>query len=92
MKASKSKCHLFISGSENITINVDGNMKEKIPMKKSLVLVDYNLKFNRHLDSVLKKPVQKVNSLSRILPYYMNFEKRRILMNRFLRHSSNVAL
>ena len=37
MKASKSKCHLFISGSENITINVDGNMKEKIPMKKSLV-------------------------------------------------------
>ena len=29
MKANKDKCHLLISGSENITINVDENIIEK---------------------------------------------------------------
>ena len=29
MKANKEKCHLLISGSENITINVDGNIVGK---------------------------------------------------------------
>ena len=29
MKANKDKCHLLISDSENITINVDGNIIEK---------------------------------------------------------------
>ena len=26
-KANKEKCHLLISGSENITVNVDGNIQ-----------------------------------------------------------------
>ena len=44
------------------------------------VNVDYNLKFNEFLESMLKKAVRKVNALSRILPY-RNFEKRLTLMN-----------
>ena len=53
MKANKDKCHLHISGSENITINVDNNMIEKSTYEKLLgVNVDYNLKFNEHLDNI----------------------------------------
>ena len=29
MKANRNKCHLLISGSENIIINVDGNIMGK---------------------------------------------------------------
>ena len=29
MKANKDKCHLLVSGIENITINVDGSIIEK---------------------------------------------------------------
>ena len=83
MKAEKDKCHLLISGSENITINVDRNIIEKSICDKLLGLnVDYKLKFNEHLQSILKKAGQNVNAFLRILPY-KNFEKRHIFMNLF---------
>ena len=89
MKVNKDKCHLLISCSENITINVDGNIIGKSICGKLLdVSTDYKLKFKEHLDSILKKAGQKVNALSRILPY-MNFEKRRILMKSFFTSQFN---
>ena len=89
MKANKEKCHLLISCSENITINVDGNIIGKSISEKLLgVNVDYKLKFNEHLDSIFKKAGPKVNFVSRILPY-TNFEKRRILMNSFFTSQFN---
>ena len=89
MKANKDKCHLLIGGSENITINVDGNIIGKNICEKLLgVNVDYKLKFNEHLDSILKKAGRKIHALSRILPY-MNFEKRRLLMNSFFTSQFN---
>ena len=46
-KANKDKCHLLISSSENIAINVDGNITGKSICEKLLgVNVDYKLKFN----------------------------------------------
>ena len=62
MKANKGKCHLLISISENITINVDDNITEKNICEKILGL------------KIKKKTGRKVNALSRILRY-MNFEK-----------------
>ena len=60
VKAKKDKCHLFISGIENITINVDGNITGKSICEKLLgVNIDYKLKFNEHLNSILKKQVEK---------------------------------
>ena len=60
VKAKKDKCHLFISGSENITINVDGNITGKSICEKLLgVNIDYKLKLNEHLDSILKKAGRK---------------------------------
>ena len=89
MKANKDKCRLRISCSDNITINVDGNILGKSICEKLLgVNVDYKLKFNEHLDSIFKKAGRKVNARSRILPY-MNFEKRRILMNSFFTSQFN---
>ena len=83
MKAKKNKCYFLISRSENITINVDGNIIEKSICEKLVGLkVDYKLKFNEHLQSILKKGGRNVNAFLRILPY-KNFEKRRIFMNMF---------
>ena len=83
MEAKKDKCHLLISGSEIIIINVDGNIKEKSICEKLLGLnVDYKVKFNEHLESVFKKADRNVNAFLRILPY-KNFEKRCIFMNLF---------
>ena len=85
MKANKDQCHLLITGSENITINVDGSIIGKSICEKLLgVNVDYKLKFSERLDSVLKNVGQKVNALSRILK-----KKPRILMNSFFTSQFN---
>ena len=56
MKAKKDRCHLPISYSENITVDVDGNITEKSICEKLLGLkVDYKLKLNEHLESIFKK-------------------------------------
>ena len=60
MKANKDKCHLLISCSDNITINVDGNIIRKSICEKLLgANVDYELKFKEHLESILKKSRSK---------------------------------
>ena len=49
-----TNCHLIIS-SKNITINVGGNLIEKSIFEKLLGLnIDYKLKLNKQLDSILK--------------------------------------
>ena len=58
-ESKKDKCYLLISGSENITISVDGNIIEKCICEKLLgVNVDYKLKLNEHLESILRKQVE----------------------------------
>ena len=54
MKANKDKFHLLKSGSEDITIYVDGDVIDQSICEKPFgVNVDYKLKFNEHLDSIL---------------------------------------
>ena len=56
MKANKDKCLLLISGSENVPINVDGNIIGKSICEKVLgVNVNFKLNLNEHLRSILKK-------------------------------------
>ena len=53
MKANKDKFHLLISGSKNITINVDGNIIAKRICENLLgVNVDSKLRLNEHLGSI----------------------------------------
>ena len=77
MNVNKDNCHLLISGSQNITINVDGNIIGKSICEKLLgVNINYKLNFNEHLlRQYFKKAGQKVNALSRTL-LYMSFEKK----------------
>ena len=76
IKAKKDKYHLLISGSENFTINLDGNIIGKSICENLLGLkVDYKLKFTEHLESILKKAGRNVNAFLRVLPY-KNFEKK----------------
>ena len=82
-ESKKDKCYFLISGSENITINEDGNITEKSICEKLLgVNVDYKLKLNEHLENILKKASRNVNAFLRILPY-KNLEKSSIFMNLF---------
>ena len=67
---------------------IENNIEKSTYEKLLGVNVDYNLKFNEHLESTLKKAVRKVNVLSRILPY-RNFVKRSILMNSCFRSQFN---
>ena len=58
-ESKKDKSYLLISGSEIIPINVDGNIREKSICEKLLsVNVDYKLKLNEHLESILKRQVE----------------------------------
>ena len=61
MKVNKDNCHLLISSSQNISINVDGNIIGKSICEKLLgVNIDYKLKFNEHLlRQYLKNQVKK---------------------------------
>ena len=60
---------------------------QAVTVKKLLgVKIDSQLKFNNHLETIIKKACQKVHVLSRIT-LYMCISKRKLLMNAFLRLS-----
>ena len=62
-------------------INVENNQITNSKCEKLLgIKIDHNLTFNAHIDEICKKASQKMNALSRIVPY-MNITKRRTLLN-----------
>ena len=52
------------------------------------IKLDSKLNFNSHINDICQKPGQKLNAISRITPY-MNFAKRRLLVNAFFYSQSN---
>ena len=64
-------------------INLTPRNKGTLHKEEQLHLnIDYKLKFNEHLESILKRAGQNVNAILRILPF-KNFEKRHIFINFF---------
>ena len=62
-------------------INVDNNQITNSKCQKLLgIKIDHKLTFNAHIDEICKKAGQKMNALSRVIPY-MNITKRRSLLN-----------
>ena len=58
---------VWLSKSITRTSSLIENIIEKSAYEKLLgVNVDYNLKFNEHLESILKKAIRKVNALENI--------------------------
>ena len=88
MVLNPDKCHYMCLGS-----NVDGteelnslsyklnNSKEE---KMLGIVIDRNLKFENHIDSICRKASQKLSALNRISPY-LDINKRKIIYNSMIK-------
>ena len=84
VKTNTDKSHLLLSGKNNLTASIDGNVIESEDNQVLLgITIDSNLSFNKHSKNLCKKARAKVNALARISSY-MNFLKRRIVMKSFI--------
>ena len=84
-KSNAHKCHLLVSTSETVKIQVGNYNIANSKCEKLLgINFDHNLNFDKHLSELCKKASRKINALSRITPY-MNVSKKRILMNAFFK-------
>ena len=85
MKANYDKCHLPVSGKNNVTMNASGFKIRNTECEKLLgIKVDCGMKFENYLNGVIKKASNKINALSRVTPF-MNLSKKKMLMNSFFK-------
>ena len=84
MKANSDKSHLLLHFNEPSTLVIDSSFIET-NTKEALLGIpnEKDLKFDNYVNSLCKKPRQKLNALPRLAPY-MNVEKRRIIMKAFI--------
>ena len=66
------------------TIELENTSSEKLLG----IIIDSKLNFKEQLEGIIKKTSRKVNVSSRIRPY-MNFTKRKLLMNSFFTSQFN---
>ena len=84
MRANTDKSHLLLSGKNNLTANIDGNVTESEDNQVLLgITIDSNLLFNKHINNLCKKASAKLNALARISSF-MNLPKRRLIMESFI--------
>ena len=70
MKANPEKFYLLMNVNRPATIKIDEHNISNSYCEKLLgVIIDSQLKFNNHLETIVKKPSQKVRVLTRITPY-----------------------
>ena len=84
MKANVHKYHLLVTGSYEVSANIndfeiESNQKEKLLG----ISTDTTISFEHHITSLCKKVSQKLHALARIA-HYMDFEKRKSLMKAFV--------
>ena len=83
MKANPDKCHFITNGRKDLVINVENNQITSNKCEKLLgIKIDHKLTFNAHIDEICKNAGQKMNLLSRVIPY-MNITKRCTLLNTY---------
>ena len=82
-KANPEKCHFICSTNDSVNFIVENQTIYNSKWEKFLaVKFDSKLTFNGHIDDICKKARLKLNVLSRIVPY-MDFNKKRLLVNAF---------
>ena len=85
MKSNTDKCHLLVNTNESVKITIrDFDINSSRCEKLLGVKFDNNSSFDEHIADLCKKGSRKLHALSRVTPY-MNFSKRRILMNAFFK-------
>ena len=83
MQGNTDKCHVLISTSQNLYVNIGTSQIENSKYEKLLgVNVDSKLSFEKHLNIICGKARAKINALGRVGPF-MNIEKWRIIINAF---------
>ena len=84
-KADPDKSHSLLNKENtNLSIIIEGHEIYKEAHVKLLgVIIENELKFNRHVTILCKKADQKLNALSRI-PQYMSMRQRRLIMKTFI--------
>ena len=82
MKTNFSKYHL-VNKKDEVVINLGETEIKNSEYEKLLgIKVDTKLNFNEHLNDIISEASDKVNALSRVVPY-MGLSKKKILMNPF---------
>ena len=83
MKADPDKCHFMTSGSKDLVITVENSQITNSKCKKLLgIKTDHKLTFNTHIYEIFENVGQKMNALSREIPY-MNITKWSTFLNTF---------
>ena len=82
MKDSPDKCHFICSSSVKTGMIENKQIRNSSCEKLLGVFFNSKLTFKSHIDSICKKPSQKLNGISRITPY-MDFNKKRLVVNAF---------
>jgi hypothetical protein len=89
MKANPEKCHLLLNTQSKWTLNIENVLLESSSCEKLLgIKIDNELNFDTYLTDICKKASNKIHAISRIAPY-MNFAKKRNLMNAFFSSQFN---
>ena len=91
MQANAGKCHILLSTKEKVLTKVDSVEIENSQAEKLLgVTLDSELNFEKHINNLCGKAKSKLSALSRVAPY-MNFEKKKTLMNAFFMAQFNYS-
>ena len=83
MKGNTDKFHLLLSRNESSEIHIGDSIIDGSTCKKLLgIKTDSKLCFDDHIQDLRNKVYRKLQALAQATPY-MNFQKRKFLMNAF---------
>ena len=81
MKANRDKSHLLLSTQEEANIQIANTTIKCSQSEKILgIILDNQLKFDKHVENICQKASKKLNALARVTNY-MELPKRCNLMN-----------
>ena len=86
MKLNTDKCHLLISENKNeqMWAKLDRDIFwESNDVKLLRIILDNNLKFDKHVSNICSKVNRKLSALTRVAKF-LPFKKRRILFKAFI--------
>ena len=89
MKANHDKCHLLLSTQEEANIQIANTTIKCSQSEKILgIILDNQLKFDKHVQDICQKASRILNALARVTNY-TELLKGRILMNAFFKAQFN---
>ena len=87
MNANPDKCHFICSSNLKTSIMIENRQMHKSNCEKLLGgFFGSKLIFQSHIDNIYKKVAHKLNAISGVTPY-MDFNKRKLVVNAFFHHN-----